>query len=113
MAGTLCGLLEELAQPGLCWGLEQGRAGLGGVGVGPCWLLGTLSSATAPSLGSSPVKGAAVALLLPPVKVQKRLIRFEHTTCSADTKYDCDYYLALEESFPQTLPCHSLYEYYS
>lgn len=99
-------------------GAELGGFGVTGGAAGPCWLLGTLPAllGTLPALlGPCVLQGLVFqvwrvlqskvfrccCLQLWVIKVvQKRLIRFEDTKCSADTKYDCDYYQALVESFP-------------
>lgn len=93
-------------------GAELGGAGVAGGAAAPCWLLGTLPASWGRvccrvrcfKCGELSCErcssGTAAASNWVRKVVQKGLIRFGDTKYGADTKYDCDYYLALEESFP-------------
>lgn len=92
------------------WGWSRGGLGVAGGAAGPCWLLGTLTAILGlqgqvfqvwRALQFKVFHWQSCCLQHWVIKVvQKWLIRFEDTKYSADTKYDCDYCLALEESFP-------------
>lgn len=106
MSGTLCGLLQNLAQgepPGAglvagCW--DRGW-GIAGPGPDPAWggCAASQRVCRPAQWHSCSLPGTRTRPQLMKL-VQQRLICSEDRKCSAGTKYDCDHYLALEESFP-------------